>query len=296
MNREIVIAFCADSNMEQPLHIAMSSVLRHLSPAVVPHFYLVPGDIGHRGIQKLRDTLDLTHKPFHLTVLANPEAGFYKGFYPLHGDLMSFTRLMLPEMIETDRILYLDADTVTTVDVSTLFSLDMSKHALGAVHQGTRETAGDGALYKQLGMQKDSPVFNSGVLLMNADAWRSESISDALMQLCASGIKNGDQTALNVFFEGKVLDIGQQYNVKLYPNQANSGVPDQGIYHFVGSPKPWDLFGDLLGASPAIYKQAREQTAVAGLSNTRWLRLRNYTRAYRIAGGYYRAIRSRLSN
>jgi len=294
MPSAVAIAFAADTNMEYPLHVAIVSVLRHISPAVLPHFYLSLDGIDAKGLALLKGTLDAVGKPYLMDVLPAIDKSNYAGFETLHGALAHYNRLFFADLIPDDRILYIDADTVTCVDVAPLFSLDMSGHTLGAVLDGTVAQAGDGYVYRKLGMPEDTPVFNSGVILINAQRWRAEGRTAETLELCKMRFKSGDQPALNYVFRNQVLDIGLKYNIKLYPHHK-AALPAEGIFHFLGSPKPWDVLGGVFNAHSSLYARELVATKAFPFRYNRYFRIETYRRALRIAGGYYRVLKTRFA-
>jgi lipopolysaccharide biosynthesis glycosyltransferase len=57
----------------------------------------------------------------------------------------------LPDFITEERFLYIDTDTVTTIDVSSLFQLDMNGYPVGFVGGGTVKWALEKAFFISLG-------------------------------------------------------------------------------------------------------------------------------------------------
>jgi lipopolysaccharide biosynthesis glycosyltransferase len=161
------------------------------------------------------------------------------------GSHAAYYRLLLADMIKESRFLYLDTDTVSQVDVAPLFSINMQSHAMGFVVDGKVKSALEKNFFLTLGMKDEDPMFNSGVMLVDVHEWHRQSCFARVMEFCAANpdyLMAADQTALNALFSKNCFHLDPIFNIKL-STIAKRENPDVGIFHFVGNPKPWDLFG-----------------------------------------------------
>ncbi|UQZ35960.1 hypothetical protein C2I18_21955 [Paenibacillus sp. PK3_47] len=147
-------------------------------------------------------------------------------------------RLLLPALVEVEKIIYLDCDVLVNMDLAELWNTDLQHHYLGAVwDQGIREVA---HVIHDKGLNPDL-YFNSGVVLFSLNnirshvTWYQETINflrnypDSTMP---------DQDALNAVFGGNYLPLDLHYNF------FNLTIPDHNysskIVHFAGPVKSWD--------------------------------------------------------
>jgi len=286
----IAVAFCTDLHMEAALHVAASSLLRNLVPSEQVRFYcLLTGFPEHR-IAKLRTTLDRTGRAYELRLLTLRDDSLFQGLRPLHGSFVPYYRLLLPDLVEEKRLLYLDSDTLPMVDVAPLFSLDLAGKASGFVVDGIVRTSLENGFFLSQGMRPDGPVFNSGVMLFDVEAWHRQQCRQRCMEFCGrhhDKLQTADQTALNVLFSEDTYHLPLRYNVKLYPLTPVEGVPQDALYHFVGSPKPWDIGGAFLVSGYSLWHQAATQTDISISPYLSWLAWR---RSGRILGAYRREL------
>jgi lipopolysaccharide biosynthesis glycosyltransferase len=171
----------------------------------------------------------------------------------------------------------------------------MEGFAAGFVFDERVCECGEVATYRELGLPDDGLIFNSGVVLMNVPQWKSEGRTKELLEFCKRKYKNGDQPALNFVFHGKAHKLARKFNVTLYP-QVTGQLPAEGIFHFVGSPKPWDIAGDWLNPHAHIYYQGVNQTALPKFATSKYLQLGSYERAMRLMRSYYRIAKLRFDN
>jgi UDP-glucose:(glucosyl)LPS alpha-1,3-glucosyltransferase len=121
------------------------------------------------------------------------------------------------------------------------------------LESGLKET------FSELRVGKNEPYINSGVMLVNADAWRNREVSERAMAYLndhASTVLHGDQDALNAVLAGELKEMDLSWNVQLgaieyfdrvgWPIGRESLrvrkaelLNDPKIVHFIGPSKPW---------------------------------------------------------
>jgi lipopolysaccharide biosynthesis glycosyltransferase len=288
-NSEIVtlaVALCTDRMMEAPLHAAACSMLAHASVELDFYFMLNGFDAKRRDL--LRNSLDLSGKPYRATFVDEPGANELATLRAFHGNRTPYYRLFLPEVVPADRLLYVDSDTVSVIDVAPLLALPMS-HASGFVPAGVTGTYIERELFAKIGLPPDTPAFNSGVMLFDLKAWREQKLGKATLDFCHK-YQEYDQTGLIAMAAGRFDQLEDRYNAPLYTSSPLAIAREYpGIYHFVGSPKPWDIGGRQFHSCFAIYAGALEKT-VWRRHATDYMSMANWRRAYKVKGGYARKL------
>ena len=86
-------------------------------------------------------------------------------------------RMFLPNLLDQaiKRVLYLDADTIITKSLMSLFDLDMNTYCAAMVLDSL--AAKHGML---IGMDESDWYFNSGVMLINLEKWREEKYTEKI--------------------------------------------------------------------------------------------------------------------
>ncbi len=296
--RSIAVAFCADRMMEVPLHVAASSVLQNLHPDYAAKFYFLLTGIPEPRRSLLRGTLELTGREHEAHFLEADDLSIFRDFRPLLGSRTPYHRLLLPGLIPDERFLYLDSDTMTQIDVSPLFEADMAGKAAGFVVHGKVGSSLEAKFFLSLGKQPDSPLFNSGAMLFNMPEWRAQDCSARIFAFCRQyrdQLQTADQTALNAIFADDCYRMAPEYNVMLHPVMGSKPVPEQGVFHFVGSPKPWDLGGRWLVQYSGRWLAQLQRTAVPQMDRIAALHVESWRRAWKIRGGYRRAVTERFT-
>lgn len=235
------VALCADRNIEVGVHVTLYSLLESARCPVRIHFI-------HKGytdadLKRLCATLARFAARYELRPMRADDARF-RDLSSTRGDRFTYVRLLLPELLEESRVLYLDCDLVVGVDAGALARQPLDGFALGASGIGEFRWSNDGALCRALGLEIEAPYFNAGVLLLDLDAWRRDGLTSRCLEFArqhAPRLATADQTVLNFIFYRKFKALQPEFNEPLYPDTpavpANSD--HQRIFHFVGTPKPW---------------------------------------------------------
>lgn len=148
---------------------------------------------------------------------------------------MTYARILIPQLIPEDRVLYLDADVIVNRNLDDLFSIDMQGHPVAAV----KDYFGD--------------FFNAGVLLMDNSQLRSTNFVHDLLERGKNAPSDNDQTLLNEQFKDNYLSLPSTYNVQLggdlvtfwnheqipeYEAELKASQP-YSIIHYTTGDKPW---------------------------------------------------------
>jgi lipopolysaccharide biosynthesis glycosyltransferase len=166
-----------------------------------------------------------------------------------HYSIDNYTRLWVSEFFSDDveKILYLDSDMVIVGDIGELWNTDISEWVIGAVSiPGSNRCA-------PLGIPERYGYFNSGVLLVNLQRWRTERVLDRLLAYIATNsekIVDVDQDVLNACLYDRRLPLAYVWNVispffiDYYSLGISAGELRQirrsaRIIHFNGISKPW---------------------------------------------------------
>ncbi len=163
------------------LHVAAYSLLKNMSPAVAEtRFFIFSDAINVAELNLLHQTLAVLKKPFTLEQ-RQVEPAIFNGFPPLNGSWAAYYRLIVPQALEVERFLYMDADTLCEVDVSELNTLEMGAAPAGLVPEAPLAGAVDRTVAIQLGNSPLEPYFNSGVILVNVVEWRRQRVTERAM-------------------------------------------------------------------------------------------------------------------
>lgn len=162
-----------------------------------------------------------------------------------------YGRLLLGNLlpVEVRRVIYLDCDMLVRDPIEGLFETDMQSFPLAAVRDsispfiiGKRDMAQNRDLFEYA-----DPYFNSGMLLIDLDAWREFDMREKVKAIAERGIMNRlyyDQDMLNLIFHNNWLALDWRWNT-IDAHPAHEGM-NPAILHFTGVNKPWALPAGIL--------------------------------------------------
>lgn len=152
----------------------------------------------------------------------------------------SIFRLLIPNIINLSKVIYLDCDIVVNLDINELWKADISNKSIAGVpHLSSKN--------KCIKTDNDTQILgnyiNSGVLLMNLERIRE---THSLIEEAISFFKNTkselpDQDFLNMIFKDDILYLDNKFNYE--PKESDKLTNLHGhIWHFLGFVKPWNMF------------------------------------------------------
>ena len=272
------------------LGATISSLVRNCSDSGALKIYIMCSNMPEHDLSNIRTLFgELNFRGQYEFIEYDADKEF-AGLPRLLGDLTPYGRLLIPEYIDASRVLYLDSDLVIDIDLLPLRDLDMKNHVIGAVLGGNVEYTNDLPYFLDRGFGRDMNYFNSGVLLIDIDAWKERDITGVWREIVKDRpetIPTVDQTILNRVCGGDFRQLPKEYNV---PFLAHFKKPDfdRAIFHFIGSPKPWDFMGNLIHVgygmwkkySPAFWEKEYQQMSIGRLDRA-WNIRRSIGRAFK---------------
>ncbi len=178
------------------------------------------------------------------------------------GSVSQYSRLFIDGIFDNSvsRVLYLDADTVIENSIKELWNLDLEGNTIGALKDAFSKY-----YRKNVGLEENDIMFNSGVLLIDVKKWRERNVEKRLLDFIADHrgyIQQGDQGVLNGVLSKETYPLTPRYNlisafsvfsykqmilyrkpVACYSeNEVNAAVKDPVIIHYTSnffSDRPW---------------------------------------------------------
>ncbi len=123
----------------------------------------------------------------------------------------AYNTLFLSTLIDEERVLYLDCDTIINGDLQEIYSMDLRGWYLAAVMDTTGKTEREEA-----GIFGEDFYFNSGVMLCNLKAWRQDNLEDVFekyMEQHTGRYIFRNQRVMNAVCKDKVLRLNVRYNM-----------------------------------------------------------------------------------
>ncbi len=300
MSEPINIVFCADRRVLPGLHVAMYSLLAHLGPAAPPaQFFVFSDELDESDLALLHRTL-AAHKKLFTLELRRVDANLFTGFPSLNGSWTTYYRLAAAQVLDVERFLYVDADTLCETDVSSLNTFDLGPSPAGLVPEAPLAGAADRLVAEQLGNSPVEPYFNAGVILVNVPEWRRQRVTERAMEYLAEHRPDfWDQSALNVVLHRSAVALDERFNCianmrKHWPALAQPPGKTGRMIHFLDYPKPWDFLGEWLHPQFGRWRAVLDKTAMNNFRSWHATPARTIPKARKAWSGYKKTVKDRI--
>lgn len=235
------------------LHASIASVLHHQNETV--NFWVFLRGCVRRDEELIRKTA----RQAAGVNFVHLDLGRYAGLRGLLGSNMPYARLAMPELVRSERLIYLDSDTVCLTSLTPLWQTDLDGKTMAMVQFGKLGDKRERQVYQRSGLSPDAPHYNSGVILFDVIRWKEARCQARCLDFGSDNrheLFTADQTCINGALAGDIKPLAAHWNTPLFPSSAKVGEGSpRRIYHFVGSPKPWDLFAFVAHGNVALYRK-----------------------------------------
>ena len=203
------VLYSTDNNYA--LHAAASiySLLEHNSDFEEINLCIIDDDIAPDVKDKLNTMISefpnaiVTFFPFEKL---KPKLAIKETWFASVG----YARLMLSEITDVDKILYIDCDTIINASLEDLWNTDMSGYCVAGVQDNP-------AIYAltTVGMEKTDRYINSGVMLINMKLWKEKDIEAKMLEMIKNHngfVFHHDQGIINGVCKGLIKILPPKFN------------------------------------------------------------------------------------
>ncbi len=248
-NRKPFAAVLAvDEKYALPAAVTVRSLVANLAPATALDIVVLDLGMSTAATDRLRLAAaphQLTVKQFDTEQLVGLPVS--TGSHLRRFDTVVFGYLYLPVLLSEhyERLLYLDADVVVVADVTPLLWLDLAgKPVAGVIDWGVATVSDAEGVpdWAELGLAPDTPYLNSGVLVIDVDAWVAADLTGRALTYAGRHrqLDLPDQQTLNAVLGGDFVALGLEWNTVVWPPLLDTYCgPIPRIWHFAGRYKPW---------------------------------------------------------
>jgi lipopolysaccharide biosynthesis glycosyltransferase len=288
----IVLVCAADNNYAMPLAVTVRSALANLQSARKVVLFILDGGISSTNKEKIMRSLNSDQISIRWTQQDN--SLFENLVLTRHLTAACYYRLFIPKILpqEFDKAIYLDTDMVVTGDLEELWNIDIGNNYVLAVQDDSElNIAMSEGLrnYKEVGIDPACKYFNSGLLVMNLEKWRTGSIGEKVFEYIKQNREyvRYDQDGLNAVLAGHWGELHPKWNQmpRIYESSFREDNPfSEDVYnellnkpciiHFTSYPKPFaaGLGVECTHPKKDLFFQYVDMTAWSGWRDTIWRR------------------------
>ena len=221
--------FSALSSAKTPLRVVI------LSDRISAESKAVLAEVAQRGGAKSFQIVDVDIKAF-----SQHDRG------SAHLSVAAFSRLLISTLLpEENRCLWVDSDVLVCRDLGELWNVDLQGKTVGAVQCYYVPNVGNphGIPYvKEASDLPEVPYFNSGIMVLDLDAWRRAGIDSQIQSFLnefGNRLNAADQDVLNGVFLNRWQPLPGYWNDQEAANRKANPAGEM-IRHFSGPQKPWN--------------------------------------------------------
>ena len=280
-----VLVCAIDNNYAMQLAVTVRSVLENLKSYRKIVLFVIDGGIKESNKRKISRSLNPDQVEINWVKPDNTRIKKLK--VVRHLTHATYYRLLIPNLLpaQFNKVIYLDADLIVNEDLGKLWDIDIGENYLLAVQDigiGYVSSPSGVANYKELGIPPNSKYFCAGVMVINLEKWRIDSISVKTIEYLEQNkehLRFADQDALNAVLAGKWGDLDLRWNqifhIFNYPSWQNSVIKEEVpedvyneairnpyIIHLATGLKPW-IYGCNHPAKDMFF-QYLDMTAYSG--------------------------------
>ncbi|MBF0216410.1 MAG: glycosyltransferase family 8 protein [Candidatus Omnitrophica bacterium] len=261
-DRTIYISCSSSKEFVLPLTVMLGSLFAHVDRSWKVVVYIFDG--GMRTSDRNRMLRSLNTKNADIKFLKIRDHAQLKGLeteghFSIASSYRVIGTMMLPKSIT--KVIHLDSDVILSEDISKLWSVDIGENYVLAVQEQGKDhqyvsSKGGMVHYRRFGIDPGTKYFNAGIMVINLEKWRQDSIAERTIDFMRENIKYiqwYDQDALNVVLANKWGELDHRWNL-LTQIFSNSGweegplesekkyrelVEHPYIIHFNTPGKPW---------------------------------------------------------
>ena len=239
--QEIPVFFSVDHRYIPFLGVAIHSLKKNLSPdshCTIHVLYTnIPKELKKRITDLSDERADVSFTNVEKEVALMAGELNLRDYYTISIYYRLFIASLFPQY---HKAIYLDADVVLNKDITAFYEIPLGENLVGAISDAIVNGHEDFIRYSEgsLGIPAKE-YFNSGVLLMNLDAFRKERIQERFIELLNKYHFDTicpDQDYLNHLCRGRVQFVDKGWN-KMSLDENYDGVP--GLIHYNMFYKPW---------------------------------------------------------
>lgn len=210
----VSIALCSDDRYFPGLLVTVTSIIVHTAVDQPLEFFVLDTGIGDRHWRELERVVRRYSAVCTLRRIPLDLSRF--GGYPrLDGSLGAYARILLPDLVDRDRVIYFDVDMLVLKDVRTLWDTPFDGKSTVAVREYQWTLAEGCPWLAPTDPERLLPYVNSGLLYLNLVAWRANEWHHRCMEFAArypERCTSYDQTAINYVMRGDIKLLDATWN------------------------------------------------------------------------------------
>ncbi|WP_225363506.1 glycosyltransferase family 8 protein [Ligilactobacillus agilis] len=212
-NSRYNIVYAADDGFTEVMGVSILSLFENNQSAEDIRLTILDSGITKSNKDKIETICKKYRRPLPSWVVATDiEKHLEMSVKADRGSIAQYARIFLTDIFSPNvkRVLYLDCDTLIVKSINELWNLDLEGNTIAALKDAFSKY-----YRKNVDLAPDDIMFNSGVMLIDLEKWRSDKVEDKLADFIRQKkgkVQQGDQGVLNAVLSKETLVISPKYN------------------------------------------------------------------------------------
>ncbi len=254
------ILYASNDGYSDFLGVSMYSLLENNKGVSEIVIYIFDNGISNRNKRKLQNEVERFNRKIVFINISDLEERIGFKVNASGYNITTLARLFVDDLLPVgvDKILYLDCDIIVNSNLEELWSTDLSGKSLAAAVEVYMPLDKK----KRIGLGKEDPYYNAGMLLINRSFWHEKSLKEKFLAYYKENggkLLYNDQDIINHCCKDSIIAVSHTYNFEpnvyyfpySYLTKINSqffdGTKEQykeiinhpKIVHYLGDERPW---------------------------------------------------------
>jgi lipopolysaccharide biosynthesis glycosyltransferase len=240
----VVIALASDERYFPGLCCTIASAVSHLNPARKLDVKVLDGGLSQSSRNTLSRLTDRIGGDVGLEFVTADPSVFGAATLGPGQSHMTYCRILLPQLVNVPRLIYLDCDTLVFRDLSQVFDRELApRQVLAAVRDSETLSLSQDAfvLAKAMNLPAEGAYFNCGVMLMNLDELRRQHFFESAVDFLnrwSGKYRFWDQSVINFLLHGQIDELPELWNRASWRFDAQQNNDLDCVLHYTTS-APW---------------------------------------------------------
>jgi len=253
----VVIALASNERYFPGLYCAVASALRYLDRTREVDLKVLDGGISRPSMETLSRLVGRVSKSVRLEFVTVDPSIFGKATLGPGESHMTYCRILLPRLLNVERLIYLDCDVLVFRDLAQLFDLELApgKVLAAARDSETLSLADDSpTIADASNLPREGAYFNCGVMLMNLDELKKQDFFERAVEFLNRkwAYRFWDQSAINFLLYGQIDELPEYWNRASWRFDAQQNNDLDCVLHYTTS-APW--LGGTQGPAQVLFER-----------------------------------------
>lgn len=256
MDNVVNVVLATDEGYLKQSFVVMESIMQMAKQSDFYHFYILTNQVVIDSFSEYIQDMEEKYSCCKVEYLLVDNMLGEVFLRMKHITRPTYYRLLLPEILEVDKCIYLDSDIIVLDDLKLLYDIPLEGYEIAGVKAPTYHIMGDReeGYKEESGLLSMDSYINAGVLIINLAELRKSGFTKSAMTLVNAGLPGQDQDIINRLCYGRIkilpfrfnfqparLELDKEILENLFGiNELEEAVRKPAIIHYLTNEKPWE--------------------------------------------------------